>query len=752
MTKSINAGPGYGVLNFPDEMSDEEIRKVIAKQKPQVEFPDLPTTGRMETPAARLPWEDEKSAPDKLSFGSAAAVKYGTLATSDPIARQQIYAKHLPGAKAITDKFGNPMIEYKGQRYYTSRPDVGFDAMDAGRVAAGVTATFPALAAAPASIPGMMAVGGLVGGGQSIAEDLATQLAGGEHQKLDLGKAATSATIGAVAGPLLSTIMPVARSIYGKFLPELFDSNGTLTMAGSRVLKKAGIDADTLTPELRQAIDQGYRQNFGSPASTAAGYQRGLGDEFNTRQTAGEITGDPGQIYREQTLRGGSRGPGAQDLMKAQVEARQGDLSAAQEALRGQVGGGRVLTPPEAGDVLAGQFRGANTAAQNQVRGAYQAASDPAQVVAAGGTPRAAVSDFQGLPQRVAQELDTGADRIVVNQATTPNAYAMMQRIQALSKGDVGDLGPKGTTQLTWNVFDRLRRELNQLQQTAATATDGTAARAVLKAFDDQFAGANPLLGQARSQAAQRFQTFTPTDQQTPLTQTMVGLLGRPQSAQEPAEVINQLFGGRFSKGEASGAIDHLLQIYPPGSAARQTMAEQSVRRLTTGPNGQELTPAQIATNIDNALGDKTGDLYQKLLTPEQLNVLKRFRALNERIAYANRQINPSGSGHVIAAEASKLAHEAAGAGMLGWLGSMFGPAGKAIGAAVGSAVGAMGGKALATSAARAAVNPSASVGAVSTRPAAFGGGLLGSQVEQAPQQPGPAQRLMQDAWGLTGQ
>src|SRR5262245_50983323 len=151
-------------------VSDEDLKKLHAGKQP-IEFKDAPTTAQIELPGVvqlpgllgRITGLDKPA----MDVGSKAATLYGTLMTDNPRARQEIYVKHLPGAKAVDDKFGNPMIEYQGKKYYTSRPGE-FDAMDAGRVAATTAATFPALAVAPVSLPGAMVAGGLLAGWQEI--------------------------------------------------------------------------------------------------------------------------------------------------------------------------------------------------------------------------------------------------------------------------------------------------------------------------------------------------------------------------------------------------------------------------------------------------------------------------------------------------------------------------------------------------------------------------------------------------------
>src|SRR5215475_1155169 len=92
-------------------VSDEDLKKLHRGEKP-IEFKDAPTTGQIRIPGVK------GFADDGISLESKTALHFGPALTDNPKARQEIYVKHLPGATATEDKFGNPMIEYKGKKYY----------------------------------------------------------------------------------------------------------------------------------------------------------------------------------------------------------------------------------------------------------------------------------------------------------------------------------------------------------------------------------------------------------------------------------------------------------------------------------------------------------------------------------------------------------------------------------------------------------------------------------------------------------
>src|SRR6185436_5108387 len=248
----------------------------------------------------------------------------GALSTDDPLKRQETYVKNIPGAKAVTDRWGEPMVELPdGKRYYVTGPE-----LTGARAALGVGGGVIAGAALPLTVPGIGLGGAAISGGQSLLEDVVSGATRGKPLDVDLEKAGWSTAIGGLTG-LLGVKAPV---IIGR-INDLLKRGTPLT---DDALRSAGLTAeqiDSMTPEMRQQVTNAYRRTFGDPKVVGSTYRTELGKDVGVDLTRGEITGDAAQLAREQKL----AGPGSADAQKtimANREAQDAGLNAAQRRFR----------------------------------------------------------------------------------------------------------------------------------------------------------------------------------------------------------------------------------------------------------------------------------------------------------------------------------------------------------------------------------------------------------------------------------
>ena len=135
---------------------------------------------------------------------------------SSPETRQKIIKDRMPGTRLVYDKYQNPMVEYKGQRYHIDRPDF----LNAQDVAYGIAKSaiplgvgLAAGAAVPAAAVGIPLAAATQMGGQSAAE-LANRLIAGEDVAGHWGDIILSGLVGAAP-----ELLPVARGLQKTIAP-----------------------------------------------------------------------------------------------------------------------------------------------------------------------------------------------------------------------------------------------------------------------------------------------------------------------------------------------------------------------------------------------------------------------------------------------------------------------------------------------------------------------------------------------------
>jgi hypothetical protein len=135
------------------------------------------------------------------------------LLSSSPEHRVRLLREQLPGANITEDRYGNPLVEYGGQRYHIDRPDFlnTFDVQSGTAQAAlpmaGALATGAALPAATVGVPLAVGAQALMGGG---TEWLNRMLAGEEVRPGELVAPAAFSALPEVAPALRGAQKSVA--------------------------------------------------------------------------------------------------------------------------------------------------------------------------------------------------------------------------------------------------------------------------------------------------------------------------------------------------------------------------------------------------------------------------------------------------------------------------------------------------------------------------------------------------------------
>ena len=694
-------------------------------KKSTLEFPDAPTFAALEhahglktykSPLDALANIGEASKDLWAKGGDILASSLGPLMTDNPRARQEIVAKHLTGAEAVDDKYGNPMIRHNGKLYYAARPGE-IDAMDIGRAGLGTAMGMPIAAAA---VPLAGALGGgvaaygitnaIAGGAQSVAEDALAKGAGGKSQEIDLKKAGINAAISAaIPVTLQKAVMPAAgylaerlANLTGRGL--LVDAAGQVTAKGARIFHEAGIDPSIMTPQQLRVIQAATLRNFSSTDAARTAGRMALGDEFQVPQTTGQVTGNLDQIGFEDAARNGGKGGAAQSVVRAAGADQEVQLTAAQQALRGRLSGAPPMTPPQIGETVGQRFGRANNEAADEVTHAYNSAVEPT-VLAANGVPdQVPLSHVAGIPGRLRQGLQDGTwtrgQPVVVDPQLTPAATRALQVVDNFGQGRVADLAsaplPPGSVPVAvnWQGVDQTRKLLVAIRGAAAPgSTDARAVGSIMRGFDADLGALNPMLNDARALHADRAATFRPAPTNAPGTNSVLKTLNDANAPQQNVAdfgqtIYNRLFDGApFKRGEGTQLVGRLQTIFANQPEGMQAVREGALNRLFYNQQGVHYSPHVTHQNITNALNGPQAEVYRALFTAEQRAHLERFSHLSGNIAEGLARGNPSGSGHTILNAVKGVgAGGTVGGAIGGAIGTAFGM--PVPGAAAGSAVG----------------------------------------------------------------
>lgn len=240
----------------------------------------------------------------KIPEGAGWQVYTLPLTTSDPQARADILAKHIPGAKQDVDKYGNPIILLPGQgpegkdigKFYLNRP--GISEADLQGFAADVATSLPAARA----FAGIRGLGGLLlrGLGQGATQgvrEVTAQKTGAETPWQQSAGNMVGALGGSVAGDAGSYAL---GSAIGKLSPTVKES----TVGG--LLDQAGVDFKNLPPPGKdriinrlEGLTPGQAEAALKDSKNAQNlYRDALQQEFGPL-TRGQIAGDAAQIGRD---------------------------------------------------------------------------------------------------------------------------------------------------------------------------------------------------------------------------------------------------------------------------------------------------------------------------------------------------------------------------------------------------------------------------------------------------------------------
>lgn len=605
-------------------------------------------------------------------------------ATPDQIS--EIAQQSLPGSSVSKDRFGNPMVSWKGQTYYANAPGfnpvkaaaAGAQMVPAALLSGGVGALADAAGLGGAGLVPTLARMGAQGAGQG-ALSLTTQSAPqgfGATSGANVGQA-----VGAAAGGALGE--PVARGL-GALWQKMWGGHGTLisdlgdaapsdpvtpdmlTTTGQQLFTRAGYDPSMLTVGQLQALDasKGAAANaiINQPSDAAVvPAARALVQQarFGVPLTLGQRTGDPAQLSLEDRLFRSSasgQGTGAPSVLMQQFRGQQQDaLDAAAGSLIPGVGSG-TMVPDEASlgqrimaDAMAqkGQLEQATKDAYARfpslTRVGMMTDDDTPSLTFSSGASNQMLPDLTDIATRRAVYANTPAAqqgyRVMTGLTLQPTEDAAPGALdtaayrlsQGLAPGD--DVQPR-----PFNLAEAetARRQILGLYDSAANPGDAGIVGDLRDALDhgldraqaNNLASGDPdaldLLQQARAARTAQGQFLDPESRLA--SNFMDKITNGEMSGQG---VVNMLYGSsQLGSSAGSNAIlDHLQSQYADNPAAWDAIRQAAARRMLFGSTETpaSMSPTNIQNRVTEALDGNGKEITQRLFSPGELQGFRAF-------------------------------------------------------------------------------------------------------------------------------
>jgi hypothetical protein len=614
----------------------------------------------------------------------------GVLFNARPDQLTALALQAYPGAKAIQDSRGNPMIQKPdGTRLYISKPGLRSQDVVGLLGDAGVASLF---AAAPE-----LALAGRIGAGwvpslvRAVAHGAAQVGAGGAEgeviREMGGGSGADpidllARGIGGGGGAAIKDIAQLWRSRWSGAGTLLADSGGApdtapvtkgmLTTTGQQLFQQAGKDPGVVTigqlkdlqtkmgPAGKQVAELGGPPAPGAPSAARANVESA---QYGVDMSTGVRTQQQPQLNAENQMKFGPTAPQATGYRTTQLQQVRDAQGRVLETMTG--------APPETegklGDTLKTTIRDKNDALTTATKDAYAKLGPdftPASESALGkggmfftpGTGRLVLSD--------ALNVATGA-----NARLTPNGLKALATLTDLTstKTPNGVVIPRG---FNLAEFDQARRELGDLADQvkrglAGGTTNRTDYRMVtqLKAALDARADAAPGLGLAQgdtsrlgllrdAQRAHEAQMSFVKPDDSRAAPFMTDLLAKDSDGnylgRDGQQVVDALHGKTGMGHDATPQIlDHLQGQFTGDAPAQQAIRRPGLQRLMVGSKepAPDAMPYQgEASRFREAMSGNDAAIVDRLAPTaadkEQLNGL---RGLADTLS-TQRQLGSSGT------------------------------------------------------------------------------------------------------------
>jgi hypothetical protein len=381
--------------------------------------------------------------------------------------------------------------------------------------------------------------------------------------------------------------------------------------------------------------------------------------------TAGQKTGDPRLLSRENAMMGGGMGEAAQKVAQDASARQTSELAVARDLIGDQAGRGlvRMERPTESGGIVQDALKAASDTAKAGFKSKYDEAFSSTGVMKpeffTGGNSAPALS------ARISEGLVNRAEPIIIDDVLTPAANRALSELDKVSNLQLGRIGQPGAGDVVEGVtlrgVDQARRKLVAFYKAAKqNPTDARAVQGIIGQFDDEieravtnglFSGDEKFLGtmkEARAAFASYQRTFRPQGGGDDVGRAVQKIVERDAT---PEEVTNYLIGTSKvgERGLSVRLADRIKTTLGPDSPEWASIRQAAWQRLTEVPDGRiEMGAQKAAGRIADFVNGNGSSLAQRLFSAEERSEMMRYASILRATVPPSGTANPSNSGNRI--------------------------------------------------------------------------------------------------------
>lgn len=610
--------------------------------------------------------------------GEVAKTAAGLLLAVDPEARADVIRENIPGAEIVKDSAGNDIVQIRGENLgFVNKP--GISEGDITQLMAGMLAFIPAARVGSffTGLLGRSAATATAGGATSAGLDKAAQAFGSE-QGVNLERAIIAGLFGAGA-ETIGAVIKAVRSV-----PGMFKADGTLTDTGRKVITDAGLDPDSISVQVSEALRAQARSGV-SPLATGtpqAVARQARADAFDFPARRAQITGEFDDFSDEQQLLGG-RGRRGEDVRRNEADQNVRIRSIADEFVD-DAGRGRAVIEREAdggaqlSEVLQREARKSEEAANAawEVFRSRQAEFSPESIL--------------DLTRGMLTELREVSGSILIDKSTAPHIHAMRTRLRSFEKilrSNIEDNVPGAARMKPFTIrsLDARRRSLSNAIDSAGPRTpEGRALVRIKRRMDDWIdeaidkglfegdADVLDALEKARAATAEYKRAFvdvTLPEARRKSVATSRIMQKFIEDAPTDEQAVRWLFGsGQLGMApESANVVRHLVATFGKDHETYDLMRQLAARRVLDKAfnPGEEIGGEALAKAVENSLDKNAVTIMRELFSPEEITRFREFAALLRDRVPARRTRGDTGSGQFVKQAMQKLAEQLGFSGAL---------------------------------------------------------------------------------------